>query len=111
MGWTTQSLGQHLKMAFICVETKAEALMVKLLSSINQIVLIYCFAMMLIADMIRAESEEDYAFKKVTMTRAFSWSVRTLFQVFYLFLRFLRWVLLWRVEEEEYCLAFSNKQE
>merc|ERR1712142_392150 len=62
--WTTQSLGQHLKMAFICVETKAEALMVKLLSSINQIVLIYCFVMMLIADMIRAESEEDYAFQE-----------------------------------------------
>merc|ERR1712098_3776 len=61
---TTHNSGQHCKMAFICVETKAEALMVKFLSSINQIVLIYCFAMMLIADIIRGETEADYVFQE-----------------------------------------------
>merc|ERR1712098_106942 len=49
-------------MAFVSVETKAEAMMVKFLSSLNQFVLIHCFVMMLLADFIRADTEADYAF-------------------------------------------------
>merc|ERR1712042_97084 len=51
-------------MAFVSVETKAEALMVKFLSSLNQFVLIHCFVMMLLADFIRADTEADYAFQE-----------------------------------------------
>merc|ERR1712228_543160 len=64
------STGQHglldniLKMAFISVETKAEVTMVKLLSSLNQILLFHCFLMMIFADLIRTESEADYAIQE-----------------------------------------------
>merc|ERR1712058_41179 len=50
-------------MAVVSVETNAEVMMVKFLSSLNQFVLIHCFVMMLIADFIRAETEADYAFQ------------------------------------------------
>merc|ERR1712058_159577 len=50
-------------MAVVSVETNAEVMMVKLLSSLNQFVLIHCFVMMLLADFIRAETEADYAFQ------------------------------------------------
>merc|ERR1712072_1625176 len=51
-------------MAVVSVETKAEVMMVKLLSSLNQFVLIHCFVMMLVTDFIRADSEADYAFQE-----------------------------------------------
>merc|ERR1712025_1405380 len=46
------------------IETIAEVMMVKFLSSLNQFVLIHCFVMMLIADFIRADTEADYAFQE-----------------------------------------------
>merc|ERR1711942_214901 len=51
-------------MAVVSVETNAEVMMVKFLSSLNQFVLIHCFIMMLMADFIRAETEADYAFQE-----------------------------------------------
>merc|ERR1711942_160238 len=51
-------------MAIVSVETKAEVMMVKCLSSLNQFLLIHCFVMMLIADFIRADTEADYDFQE-----------------------------------------------
>merc|ERR1712098_729689 len=51
-------------MAIVSVETKAEVMMVKCLSSLNQFVLIHCFVMMLLADFIRADTEADYVFQE-----------------------------------------------
>merc|ERR1712042_156192 len=51
-------------MAFIAVETKAEAIIVKVLSSMNQILLLHCFLMMVIADSVRTETEADYDFNE-----------------------------------------------
>merc|ERR1712212_781774 len=59
----TRSIGQQDKifiMAFITVETKAEVMMVKILSSMNQILLFTCFMMMLV-HMFMKESEADNA--------------------------------------------------
>merc|ERR1712098_815090 len=53
-----------LTMAFIAVETKAEAIIVKVLSSMNQILLLHCFLMMVIADLVRTETEADYDFNE-----------------------------------------------
>merc|ERR1739842_29206 len=46
-------------MAFISVESKAEITMVKFLSSVNQILLIHCFLMMLLTNLFSAETEAD----------------------------------------------------
>merc|ERR1712025_976731 len=51
-----------LTMAHISVETKAEVTMIKFLSSVNQILLFHCFLVMLLAEMVRTEYEEDNAF-------------------------------------------------
>merc|ERR1712212_1327734 len=59
----TRSIGEQDKifiMAFIIVETKADVMMVKILSSMNQILLFTCFMMMLV-HMFMKESETDYA--------------------------------------------------
>merc|ERR1712228_670797 len=66
MGSTGQYilLDNILKMAFISVEIKAEVTMVKLLSSLNQILLFHCFLMMIFAELRRTESEADYAIQE-----------------------------------------------
>merc|ERR1712179_520146 len=57
--WTTKSIKDNIvKMAFITVESKAEASMVKFLSSLNQILLIHCF-IMLLANLFINETEAD----------------------------------------------------
>ena len=48
-------------MASITVESKAENTMVKILSSMNQILLFTCFMMMLVEMLFVTENEEDYA--------------------------------------------------
>ena len=50
---TSDKIDKIAVMAFVSVETKAEVMMVKFLSSLNQFVLIHCFVMMLLADFIR----------------------------------------------------------
>merc|ERR1712243_292275 len=65
MGKLTRSVGrqilsrQHcnITMAFITVENKAEVSMVKFLSSMNQILLIHCFIMMLLGNLFIKETE------------------------------------------------------
>ena len=48
-------------MAFISVETKSEVTMVKILSSMNQILLCHCFVMMILGLLFMADSEAaDY---------------------------------------------------
>merc|ERR1712002_152032 len=49
-----------LRMAFISVETRAEITMIKFLSSLNQILLLHCFTMMVLAGMF-AKTEHDEA--------------------------------------------------
>merc|ERR1712083_926482 len=63
----TRSIGQHYisrqnlyLMAFITVETKADVMMVKILSFMNQILLFICFMMMLV-HMFMKESDADNA--------------------------------------------------
>ena len=51
-------------MAHISVETKAEVTMIKFLSSVNQILLFHCFLVMLLAEMVRTEYEEDNVFQE-----------------------------------------------
>merc|ERR1712126_357208 len=46
-------------MAFTSAETKAEVSMVKSLSSMNQILLIHCFTMMLLANLFTKETKAD----------------------------------------------------
>merc|ERR1712055_1119699 len=46
-------------MAFITVENKAEVSMVKFLSSMNQILLIHCFIMMLLANLFTNETDAE----------------------------------------------------
>merc|ERR1712086_1152265 len=65
----TRSNGQHLlpqycKMANISIETKTEILMVKFISTLNQILLVHCFLMMIFADFFRTETEADYIFQE-----------------------------------------------
>merc|ERR1712061_941209 len=56
--WTTNSFKDNIvTMAFITVESKAEVFMVKFLSSMNQILLIHCFIMMLLANLFTKETE------------------------------------------------------
>merc|ERR1712055_886941 len=58
--WTTKSFKDNIvTMAFITVESKAEVSMVKFLSSMNQILLIHCFIMMLLANLFTNETEVD----------------------------------------------------
>merc|ERR1711955_60134 len=58
--WTTKSSKDNIAiMAFITVESKAEVSMVKFLSSLNQILLIHCFFMMMLANMFINETEAD----------------------------------------------------
>merc|ERR1712112_644989 len=61
---TTNKIDNIAVMAMVSVETKAEVMMVKFLSSLNQFVLLHCFVMMLLADFIRADTEADYAFQE-----------------------------------------------
>merc|ERR1712129_249010 len=51
-------------MAFITVENKTEAVMVKLISTVNQILLVHCFLMMIFADFFRTETETDHIFQE-----------------------------------------------
>merc|ERR1712002_172428 len=57
--WTTLQ-DKIATMAFITAETKAEVVMVKILSSMNQILLFTCFVMMLV-ELFMTENETDYA--------------------------------------------------
>merc|ERR1712130_554477 len=61
---TSRKIDNVAVMAVVSVETNAEVMMVKFLSSLNQFVLIHCFVMMLIADFIRADTEADYVFQE-----------------------------------------------
>merc|ERR1712129_209657 len=58
-----QQIRQHWKMAYTTMETKTEALMVKLISSINQILLLHCFVMM-ISNFFETETEADYQYQE-----------------------------------------------
>merc|ERR1712086_1135387 len=51
-------------MAFITVENKTEAVMVKLISTANQILLVHCFLMMIFADFFRTKMETDHIFQE-----------------------------------------------
>ena len=51
-------------MATISIETKTEALMVKFISTLNQILLVHCFLMMIFADFFRIETDADYIFQE-----------------------------------------------
>ena len=51
-------------MARISVETKAEVTMIKFLSSVNQLLLFHCFLVMLLAEMVRTEYEDDNAIQE-----------------------------------------------
>merc|ERR1712129_215132 len=55
---------QHCKMAFNNIETKTEALMIKLFNTLNQILLVHCFLMMMFADFFRTETEADYIYQE-----------------------------------------------
>merc|ERR1712179_391218 len=58
--WTTKTFKDNIvTMAFITVESKAEVSTVKFLSSMNQILLIHCFIMMLFANLFTKETEAD----------------------------------------------------
>ena len=50
-------------MAFT-TETKTEVIMVKMISTVNQILLVHCFLMMMFADIFRTESEADYIYQE-----------------------------------------------
>ena len=51
-------------MAYTTMETKTEALMVKLISTINQILLLHCFVMMIFSDFFKTETEADYQYQE-----------------------------------------------
>merc|ERR1719233_76543 len=58
--WTIHSFKDNIAtMALNNVESKAEVSMVKFLSSMNQILLIHCFIMMLLANLFSNETEAD----------------------------------------------------
>merc|ERR1711942_431698 len=57
MGWTTLFYDKINTMAFISVETKAEVTMVKILSSMNQILLCHCFVMVFFGLLAMADTE------------------------------------------------------
>merc|ERR1711942_440907 len=59
--WTTLLYDKIETMAFISVETKAEVTMVKILSSLNQILLCHCFVMVFFGLLSMADTEAaDY---------------------------------------------------
>merc|ERR1711875_8569 len=60
----TSSQDKILTMARISVETKAEITMIKFLSSVNQILLFHYFLVMLLAEMVRTEYEDDNAIQE-----------------------------------------------
>merc|ERR1712086_813282 len=66
--YSTRSNGQHrrqhCKMAFNTMETKTEVLMIKLFNTLNQILLVHCFVMMMFADFFRTETEADYLYQE-----------------------------------------------
>merc|ERR1712204_136665 len=59
-----QQIRQHWKMAHTTMETKTEALMVKLISTINQILLLHWFVMMIFSDFFKTETEADYQYQE-----------------------------------------------
>merc|ERR1712129_77810 len=59
-----QQIRQHWEMAYTTMETKTEALMVKLISTINQILLLHCFVMMIFSDFFTTETEADYQYQE-----------------------------------------------
>merc|ERR1712129_503732 len=61
---TGQHQRQHCKMAFTTMEIKTEAMMIKLLNTLNQILLVHCFLMMMFADFFRTEIEADYIYQE-----------------------------------------------
>ena len=61
-----------LRMAFISVETRAEITMIKFLSSLNQILLLHCFTMMVLAGMfVKTEYEVVEAFPEDEVDESF----------------------------------------
>merc|ERR1712002_798101 len=61
-----------LRMAFISVETRAEITMIKILSSLNQILLLHCFAMMVLAGMfVKTEHEVVELFQEDEVDESF----------------------------------------
>ena len=46
------------------METKTEVLMIKLFNTLNQILLVHCFLMMMFADFFRTETEADYLYQE-----------------------------------------------
>ena len=46
------------------METKTEAQMIKLFNTLNQILLVHCFLMMMFADFFRTETEADYIYQE-----------------------------------------------
>merc|ERR1711862_331669 len=64
--WTTFFYDKIETMAFISVETKAEVTMVKILSSINQILLCHCFVMVFFGLLSMANTEAaDYGLEDI----------------------------------------------
>ena len=51
-------------MSFNSMETKTEAQMIKLFNTLNQILLVHCFLMMMFADFFRTETEADYIYQE-----------------------------------------------
>merc|ERR1712129_567590 len=66
--YLTRSNGQHrrqpCKITFNTMETKSEALMIKLFNTLNQILLVHCFLMIMFADFFRTETEADYIYQE-----------------------------------------------
>merc|ERR1712098_82191 len=105
MGWTTLFYDKIKTMAFISVETKAEVTMVKILSSMNQILLCHCFVMVFFGLLAMADTEAGMimTWKTSTTKRAYSWNALILFQAFYRVSLPLLLELSLLVEEDEYC--------
>merc|ERR1712129_485920 len=62
---TSSNTALYSAMAFIIVEeNKTDAVMVKLISTVNQILLVHCFLMMIFADFFRTETETDHIFQE-----------------------------------------------
>ena len=51
-------------MAFTTLEMKTEAMMIKIFNTLNQILLVHCFLMMMFADFFRTETESDYIYQE-----------------------------------------------
>ena len=61
---TTSKTTLYSAMAFTTMENKTEAVIVKLISIANQILLVHCFLMMIFADLFRTEMETDHIFQQ-----------------------------------------------